>query len=73
MLKSEGGLENPPKLLMLCKKLISMDFLSPPQNICMVTHTHTHTHTHTILVKVSVGFLCTYDFDLKYLSNFRIY
>ena len=47
MLKSEGGMENPPKLLMLCKNLIRMAFLSPPQNICMVTYTHTHTHTHT--------------------------
>lgn len=58
MLKLEGNLENPPKLLMLCKNLIrGMASLPPLQNICIVTHTHmhtrTHTHTHrdTLLVK----------------------
>ena len=48
MLKSEGGLGNPAKLLTLCKNLMKgIAFLSPLQNICMVTHSHTHTHTHT--------------------------
>lgn len=45
MLKSEGGLGNPAKLLTLCKNLMrGMAFLSPLQNICMVTHSHTHIH-----------------------------
>ena len=36
MLKSEGGLGNPAKLLTLCKNLMrGMAFLSPLQNICV--------------------------------------
>lgn len=70
MLKSEGGLGNPAKLLTFCKNLMKgMAFLSPLQNICMVTHSH----THTILIKDTVGFLCNYNSGLEHLSNGKIY
>ena len=63
MLKLEGGLGNPAKLLTFCKNLMKgMAFLSPLQNICMVTHSHTHTHTHTH----------THNFA-KSLSGFPVY